>query len=105
MHKSEICIIKWVKDNSVISCSLDGEIKLWHFKQFTDLSLHWQYNIQCAPLYLKFNELTLHILDSKGNLIESVLDPPLNDYEKIYKDKDSALQDLLNRKVKKNIEE
>ncbi|CAD8097954.1 unnamed protein product [Paramecium primaurelia] len=101
LHQSEICIIKWIQDNCVGSCSLDGEIKLWNFKSLTDLSLHWQFNIKCTPLYMIIMQNIFYLFDCNGNLIETTVDPPLTETEAIYKDKNIAFKDLLNQKAKK----
>jgi chromosome transmission fidelity protein 4 len=64
---------------------------MWHFKSYTDLSLHWSFDIKSTPLFLRTNETTLFVLDSSCNLIETPLDAPLTNYEKVYKDTNSAL--------------
>ncbi|CAK83745.1 unnamed protein product (macronuclear) [Paramecium tetraurelia] len=102
-HSSEICIIRWIQENCVGSCSLDGEIKLWNFKSLTDLSLHWQFNIKCTPLHMKIIQNVFYLLDCNGNLIETTLDPPKTKYDKIYQDKISAIQDLVDQKTKLRI--
>lgn len=57
---------------------------MWHFKSFTDISLYWNLNINNTPLFLKYNNTILYIMDSKGMLHETTLDCPLTNYEKIY---------------------
>lgn len=68
MHESEICVIEWVNEHCLITGSLDGHIKMWHFKSCSDISLHWKICINMTPLTIRVQG-DIYILDNGGNII------------------------------------
>ena len=39
-HDTDICIVEWLNDYLILTCSLDGVVKIWHFKSFVDISIY-----------------------------------------------------------------